>query len=98
MYFADDGSANDDSTCLRGVGLAVRAPSWVDNLITDSSAYRLGACAPVMRVAWWQGHVALAEAGLTAASQGWLGVHDPYEVRVGARLKDGVPCPVPAAA
>ncbi|MEV0915688.1 hypothetical protein AB0I93_15655 [Streptomyces sp. NPDC049967] len=98
MNLANDGSANDGSTCLRGVGLAVRAPSWVDNLINDSSAYGLGERAPVVRVAWWLGHVALAEAGLTAASQRWLGVHDPYEVRVGARLKDGVPCPVPAAA
>ncbi|MFJ6434263.1 phosphatase PAP2 family protein [Streptomyces sp. NPDC091416] len=66
MPLAYDGSAIDGPAYLKIVGLADRAPGWVDSLITDWSAYGLGVFALLMLVAWWQARRAGTPAVVTA--------------------------------
>ncbi|MDF6023045.1 phosphatase PAP2 family protein [Streptomyces sp. JH34] len=54
MHLAYDGSSIDGPAYLSIVGLAHRAPGWVDSLVTGWSAFGLGLFALLMVLAWWQ--------------------------------------------
>ncbi|MFE3286858.1 hypothetical protein ACFXJJ_27645, partial [Streptomyces sp. NPDC059233] len=66
MNLAYDGSAIDGPAYLEVVGLAHRAPGWVDGLITGWSDYGLGVFALLMLVAWWRARRAGTPAAVTA--------------------------------
>ncbi|MEU8841682.1 phosphatase PAP2 family protein [Streptomyces roseus] len=60
-----DGPAVDGNLYTWLTGLAQRAPSWLDGLVTDWSTYGLALFAVLMLVAWWRAR-ASAEAARTA--------------------------------
>ncbi|WP_329212575.1 phosphatase PAP2 family protein [Streptomyces sp. NBC_01708] len=66
MQLAYDGSAIDGPAYLKIVGLADRAPGWVDSLIVGWSTYGLAVFALLMLVAWWQTRRAGTPAAVTA--------------------------------
>ncbi|MBM7440422.1 phosphatase PAP2 family protein [Streptomyces sp. HB132] len=66
MHLAYDGSTIDGLTYLKIVGLAGRAPDWVDSLVASWSTYGLAVFAVLMFVAWWQARRAGTPAAVTA--------------------------------
>lgn len=66
MQLAYDGSTIDGPAYLEIVGLADRAPGWVDSLVAGWSTYGLGMFALLMIAGWWQARRAGSPAAVTA--------------------------------
>ncbi|MER7342425.1 phosphatase PAP2 family protein [Streptomyces sp. NPDC000075] len=65
LGLAVDGPAVDGNLYTWTTGLAQRAPSWLDGLVTAWSTYGLGLFAVLMLLVWWRAR-ASAEAARTA--------------------------------
>jgi undecaprenyl-diphosphatase len=93
MILAFDGSSIDGWAYTDVVGLAHRAPSWLDSLVSAWATYGLGLFAVLMVVGWWRARRTGSGAALVALAVPLLVVL-AYAVNSGLKLlvREDRPC------